>query len=196
MEEQYNELIREQKITELGIQYTCDTSIISGKLAEFTYQEEMKDWEAQLTEAETEKAELEAQKAFLDSMEDGILTADRDGIVAEVSCEEGDIIRGSNPIISYYDMDTVTISIQVPQEEIAGLSVGDTVDVTINGMLKRQGTIEEKSAEPVSGTSRTAVDYEVKIGVDNPDGRLSAGLSASVTVSQEEAETEQESGNE
>ena len=196
VEEQYNELIREQKITELGIQYTCDTSIISGKLAEFTYQEEMKDWEAQLTEAETEKSELEAQKAFLDSMEDGILTADRDGIVAEVSCEEGDIIRGSDPIISYYDMDTVTISIQVPQEEIAGLSVGDTVDVTINGMLKLQGTIEEKLAEPVSGTSRTAVDYEVKIGVDNPDGRLSAGLSASVTVSQEEAETEQESGNE
>ena len=156
----------------------------------------MKDWEAQLAEAETEKSELEAQKAFLDSMEDGMLTADRDGIVAEVSCEAGTIINGADPVISYYNTDTVTISIQVPQEEIAGLSVGDTVDVTINGMLKRQGTIEEKSAEPVSGTSRTAVDYEVKIGVDNPDGRLSAGLSASVTVSQEEAETEQESGNE
>lgn len=183
VENQYEELIREQKITELGIQYTYDTAVISGKLAEFTYQQEMQEWEEQLGQAKSEKKDLELVKELLDSMSDGILTADRDGIVAEMLLEEGDTISGMEPVISYYDMDTVTIVIEVSQEEIALLDVGDTVNVTINGFLSREGWISEKATEPESGTSRTTVNYEVKIAVDNADGALNSGSSAVVTVS-------------
>lgn len=196
VQSQYEELTRDQKITELGIQYTYDTAIISGKLAEFTYQQELQQWEEQLAEAGAEKEELESEKALLDSMTDGILTADRDGLVAEISCEEGDVINGTEPVISYYNTDTVTITVEVPQEEITLLQVGDEASVTINGMLEREGVVTEKATEPESGTSRTTVNYEVVIEVDNSDGLLSSGAAARVTVSAERKETEQESGNE
>ena len=193
---QYEELLREQKITELGIQYTYDSSVLAGKLAEFTYQEEIQEWEETLAEAKEEKADLESQKAFLESMTDGILTADRSGIVSEVSCEEGDIVNGSTPVISYYNMDTVTISIEVPQEDIAKLQVGDSVDVTINGMWNLEGIVAEKASEPQSGTSRTTVNYEVTIEIDNSNGTLTSGLSASVTAVVEDTSSETEKDQE
>lgn len=186
VQSQYEELLREQKITELGIQYTYDTSVLSGKLAEFTYQEEMQEWEETLSEAKAEKTDLESQKTFLENMTDGILTADWDGMVSEVSYEEGDTINSMTSIISYYDMDTVTIVIEVPQEDIGKIQVGDTVEVTIGGRMSREGTVAEKAAEPESGTSRTTVNYQVTIELDNTDQLLTAGLSASVTVSQEQ----------
>ena len=195
VEEQYSELIRERRVTELGIQYTYDTSVIEGKLAEFTYQEELQEWEETLAEAKQEKETLEEDKAILDSMPDGILLSDRDGTVADISYETGDIINSQEPIISFYHTDTLTVTIQVPQESIAEFSVGDTVTVTVNGRMKREGTVTEKASEPVDGTSRTAVQYEVTISLDNSDGMLSSGLAATVSL-QDTKTADQESENE
>ena len=91
---QYDELTRNRRITEFEIQYTYDTSILSGKLAEYTYQQESAEWEELLAEAKSAKTVLETEKAHLDAMENGILTADQDGTAAEIFCEEGDMING------------------------------------------------------------------------------------------------------
>ena len=185
VERQYEELIREQIITELQIQYTYDTSVIAGKLAEFVYQQEMQEWEETLAEAKAQKAELESVKAFLDSLSDGILKADRDGTAAEVSYEAGDMINSVDPILTYYDTDRITIAIEVPQEDISQIHVGDTANVVINGFWNVEGTVSEKATEPVSETSRTTVNYQVTIQVDNTEGSLSSDLPAAVIFSGE-----------
>ena len=182
---QYEELQRKKKIFELEIQHTYDSAVIAGKLAELTYQQELADWEETLAEAKQNKADLETQKALLEAMTDGVISADRDGTVASISYEAEDLLDSSIPIVSYYDTDTVSITLEVPQEEIASLSVGDTAEVTLAGAGRLEGTLTEKSVEPEDGTSRTTVNYTATVSLDNSDGRLSDGLSATVTFTQE-----------
>ena len=182
---QYEELQRKKKIFELEIQHTYDSAVIAGKLTELTYQQELSDWEETLAEAKQNKADLETQKALLEAMTDGVISADRDGTVASISYEAEDLLDSSIPIVSYYDTDTVSITLEVPQEEIASLSVGDTAEVTLTGGGRLEGTLTEKSVEPEDGTSRTTVNYTATVSLDNSDGRLSDGLSATVTFTQE-----------
>ena len=182
---QYEELQRKKKIFELEIQHTYDSAVIAGKLAELTYQQELSDWEETLAEAKQNKADLETQKALLEAMTDGVISAGRDGTVASISYEAEDLLDSSIPIVSYYDTDTVSITLEVPQEEIASLSVGDTAEVTLAGAGRLEGTLTEKSVEPEDGTSRTTVNYTATVSLDNSDGRLSDGLSATVTFTQE-----------
>ncbi|MDO5012923.1 MAG: HlyD family efflux transporter periplasmic adaptor subunit, partial [Pseudomonadota bacterium] len=184
-EVQYEELQRKKKIFELEIQHTYDSAVIAGKLAELTYQQELSDWEETLAEAKQNKADLEKQKALLEAMTDGVLYADRNGTVASVSYEAEDLLDSAIPIVSYYDTDTVSITLEVPQEEIASLAVGDTAEVTLSDAGRVEGTLTEKSVEPEDGTSRTTVNYTATISLDNSDGRLSDGLSATVTFTQE-----------
>ena len=182
---QYEELQRKKKIFELEIQHTYDSAVIAGKLAELTYQQELSDWEETLAEAKQNKADLETQKALLEAMTDGVISADRDGTAASISYEAEDLLDSSIPIVSYYDTDTVSITLEVPQEEIASLSVGDTAEVTLAGAGRLEGTLTEKSVEPEDGTSRTTVNYTATVSLDNSDGRLSDGLSATITITQE-----------
>ena len=191
-QEQYEELQRKQKIFELEIQHTYDTAVIAGKLAELTYQQSLEEWEETLAEARQDKADLEAQKALLETMTDGAIYADQAGTVAAISYEAGDSLSSDTPVVSYYDTDTVSIILEVDQEDIADLSVGDTAEVTLTGAGQLEGTITEKSIEPESGTSRTSVKYTAIVSIDNTDGRLSDGMSATVTFS-EDTKTDTES---
>lgn len=190
-ETQYKELQRKKKIFELEIQHTYDTAVLAGKLAELTYQQELSDWEETLAEAKQNKADLEKQKALLEAMTDGVIHAERDGTVASMSYEAEDLLSSGTPLVSYYDTDTVSITLEIPQEEIASLSVGDTAEVTLAGAGRLEGTLTEKSVEPEDGTSRTTVNYTATVSLDNSDGRLSDGLSATVTFTQKEENEEE-----
>lgn len=182
VEKQYAELNRNKKATELKIQYTCDTSVLAGKLAAITYEQEQQEWEETLTEAKDKVTELEEKKAVLESMPEGVLTAEKSGTVAAVNYEAEDVLSSDTPILSYYDTETVTVTIAVPQEKIAEVQVGDSVEVTLAGVRAIEGTITEKSPEVQEGNSKTTVNYQVTVSIDNENGRLSAGMSASVTV--------------
>lgn len=182
VEEQYAELIRNQDASKLQIQYTYDSAVIDGKLAEITYRQEVQEWEETLADAESEKETLEAGKAVLDSFTDGIVTADRSGTISSVSFEAGDLLESGVPVVSYYDTDQAEVEIEVSQYDIAEIEVGDTAEVELPGAGTVSGTVTEKSPEAESGTSRTAVSYLVTVSMDNENGRISQGLSASVTI--------------
>lgn len=196
---QYEELIRNQKATELGIQYTYETSVLAGKLAEITYEQELEEWEESLAEAENTRAEMEEKKEALSQMTDGIITADTGGTVAAVNYEADDVLDSSVPVLSFYDTEKVFVTIAVPQENIAQMQVGDTVEVNVGGRQELSGKITEKAMEEQEGNSRTTVNYEVTVTVDNENGRLSAGSSATVTADttgKEKKASEEDSQNE
>ena len=191
---QYEELQRMEKIYKLQIQYTYDTTKLAAQLAEITYEQELLEWENTLSEAKEEQETIEEQKAMLDAMTDGTICAEQNGIVASVSYDEGGVISSSVPVISYYDTDTVTVTLEIPQEEIAGIAVGQTVKVQMDRFGTIEGTVSEKSVEPESGTSRTNVIYTVEVSIENETGRINSGTAATVTFS--EAENAGEEGQE
>ena len=182
VENQYTELTREEKATRLEIQYTYDCAMIQGELAEVTYEQTTKELEAALQEARDEVDDAREELEKLENWEEGIITAARGGTVSSVSYEAEDLLSASSPLISYYETETVYVGIMVSQYRVADISVGDQVTVTLSGYGSRQGTVEEKSPESTEEGSRTEVNYEVQIALDNADGRLSLGLSAQVSL--------------
>ena len=169
---QYEELLREEEMTRLEIQYTYDSAVIAGKLAELTYQQETQEWESSLAEAQETLNTWKEAKADLEEMEGGILTASEGGTAASVNYEAGDTLSGQLALYSIYQTETVTVPIEVSQYEISQFTVGDTVSVELGGRFTMEGTVSEKAAEPTSGTSRTEVIYQVTVSLDNAQGML------------------------
>lgn len=186
--DQYAELIRNEKITRLEIQYTCDTAVIAGKLAEITYQQEVEELENSLGEAKSSVAELQEEESKLKTFADGVVPAGYTGSIAAVNYAAGDELNNSTALYSVYDTDVVTVTLAVSQYEISEFHVGDTVSVQLSGYGTREGTVSAKSPEASENSSRTSVNYEVEVTIDNSNGRLSSGVSAA--VSREVAEDE------
>lgn len=188
VQEQYEELIREEKITRLEIQYTYDTAVIAGKLAEITYQQEVEELENTLWEAQNQVTELQEDAKKLETWENGEMPAGAVGMIASVNYEAGDVINNSLAVYSVYQTDVVTVTLEVSQYDIAQFCVGDTVEVTLSNYGTAEGTITEKTPEASENSTRTSVNYEVEVSIDNSSGRLSSGVAA--TVSREVAENE------
>lgn len=182
VESQYAELVRNEKATRLEIQYTYDTAVLEGELAEITYQQTMEELERTLQEARDQVDSAQEELEELESWEDGVIASSQSGLVASVSWEAGDQLSASLPLVTFYETGTVYVDIQVSQYQVADISVGDAATVTLSGYGTVQGTVEEKSPEAADGGSRTEVNYEVRIALDNESGRLTSGLSAEVQM--------------
>lgn len=184
---QYEELMRIKTPTELDIQYEYDTTMLEAELAEITYQQTVESLEETLQSYEDALTELEEALELLESLEDGTVTATASGTLSAVNYSADDTLSSATALYSIYDTDVVTITIEVSQEDIAKMAVGDTVSVTLSGSGTVEGTISEKDTEPVDGTSRTTVIYDVVVSVDNSRGRLSAGTGATIIITVEDS---------
>ena len=135
-----------------------------------------------MDEAQDTLDELKEQQSALLAIEDGVVCADRDGTLASVTYEAGDTLIKNIAFASYYDLDTILISVEVSQNNIAKLAVGDTVQVQISGsrMGAIDGTVYSIASEKTSGGSMSNVTYAVIVAVDNTDGTLTTGVQATV----------------
>ena len=148
-----------------------EEAVLEGKYADTEY-------EASLDTLD----ELKEQQSALLAIEDGVVCADRDGTLASVTYEAGDTLIKNTAFASYYDLDTILISVEVSQNNIAKLAVGDTVQVQISGsrMGAIDGTVYSIASEKTSGGSMSNVTYAVIVAVDNTDGTLTTGVQATV----------------
>ena len=117
------------------------------------------------------------------ALEDGIVRADRSGILASVSYDVSDVLFSTTAFVTYYETSVLTISVEIEQENIAKVAVGDEVNVQIGS--NRNGNVVGKVASIASsattGRSVSDVTYAVVIEIENENNRFSAGSSATVT---------------
>lgn len=102
-----------------------------------------------------------------------------------MSYDAGDILNSDLSLVSYSDTDKLSVAVEVAQEDIAKIAVGDTVSIrTMSGRPDSnniEGTITSIAAEATSGGSMSNVTYTVTVTFDNSDGELTANTSAYVT---------------
>lgn len=166
-----------------------EEAVLEGKYADTEYEASLETLQSAVDEAQDTLDELKEQQSALLAIEDGVVCADRDGTLASVTYEAGDTLIKNTAFASYYDLDTILISVEVSQNDIAKLAVGDTVQVQISGsrMGAIDGTVYSIASEKTSGGSMSNVTYAVIVAVDNTDGTLSTGSQATVTFETEEA---------
>ena len=159
-----------------------EEAVLEGKYADTEYEASLETLQSAVDEAQDTLDELKEQQSALLAIEDGVVCADRDGTLASVTYEAGDTLIKNTAFASYYDLDTILISVEVSQNDIAKLAVGDTVQVQISGsrMGAIDGTVYSIASEKTSGGSMSNVTYAVIVAVDNTDGTLTTGVQATV----------------
>lgn len=91
-------------------------------------------------EYEREKSKAEAKSATetcdaaLLALEDGVVTAAQDGILSGTLYEAGDTLTDGMAVAQYLNQDIMTVAVEVSQDNIAKISVGDKAEVSIAGM--------------------------------------------------------------
>lgn len=141
-----------------------------------------KSFRSQTTLAEAE-ALLNAARADLESarldMEHTAITAPFDGYLEERTVEIGDYVDVGDIAARVLDTTPLVITIQVPEGDISQIQDGQTAQVRLSGQNIHSGIVRYVARSSTDQTTRT---YPVEIEIENPNGRIPAGLTAEVRL--------------
>ena len=185
LEQAYTDAVNAAATGKIDNQNTYDTAVLEGEYADVTYKDTVSTLKTAYDEAADTLAGLKEEQSALLALDKGTITAEYDGTIASVSYDAGDILNSDLSLVSYSDTDKLSVAVEVAQEDIAKIAVGDTVSIrTMSGRPDSnniEGTITSIAAEATSGGSMSNVTYTVTVTFDNSDGELTANTSAYVT---------------
>ena len=186
----YEQAERDATTQKAELQNEYDTAVVEGKYAGSTYESTVSELESAVESAQDTLDTLKEEQTALLALENGVVTADEDGTIAAVPYEAEDTLQSGTAFALYCDTQTIMISVEVPQENIAQVGVGDEVSVMIAGNRDGAvtGTVSSIASSATTGGSVSNVTYAVIISIDNSDGRLGSGSSATVIFQGEQEE--------
>lgn len=170
-------------IDKLEVQQTYSENKLNSENAEFSLNVTLESLIEDLEEAEEEKVVLEEKLAAFEKLvgEDGIVYATEDGLVTAVNYSAGDTLERVGTLFSYATEDTMSITVDVTQEDITTLAVGDKVTIKFSAYEEAfEGYIESINTTATSAETPT-VSYQVVIHVIGTLDKLFGGMSANVS---------------
>jgi HlyD family secretion protein len=133
-----------------------------------------------------------AHVADLDvALSEAKLTAPADGFVETVSLRPGDLVSPGRIVLTMLEPTQLWVKVYVPETDLSKVKLGQSAQVTVDGMPGHDftGHIGEiaSEAEFLPRNVQTPDDrqhqvFGVKVYVDNANGALKAGMSASVVL--------------
>lgn len=129
--------------------------------------------------ARTALAAAQAQLSAAENLvEDTVIRAPFAGRLENVYVEEGEFVATGGEVARVVDLQPLTVEIQVPQQALRRVEVGQPAEVRFITGEVREGTVVFLGASAAAET-RT---FEAEIEVPNEDGAIPAGISAEVRV--------------
>ena len=160
-------------------------AVVEGKYAEDTYNKTVLALENSVKSAEKKLSDLKEGQAKLLALENGVVTAQQAGTLAVVNYGVEDVIFSSEALVSYYDTSKLDISLEIPQEDIASVEIGEEVRVSISGKREVTGKVTSVASSATSGRSRSDVTYTVIVSIENEENSLDVGTSVTVVFEKE-----------
>ena len=177
-------------INKLEVEQSYSESKINSDNAEYSLNAALESLIEDLEEAEEEKKTLEVKLADFEKLvgEEGIVYAIADGLITSVAYSAGDTLEQVGNLFSYATEDNMHISVDVTQEDIITLAVGDAVRIQFSAYDEQfTGYIESINTTATSAETPT-VSYQVVIQVVGTLDQLFDGMSANVSFVTEEKE--------
>jgi multidrug efflux system membrane fusion protein len=109
---------------------------------------------------------------------DSILRAPRDGWIAKRNIDVGSLVGASTPAFSLIDTHLVRASFGVPDTAMQLVRLGQKLRITTDASGDFEGLVTE-IAPSADSSSRV---YTVEVTVANPEGRLKAGMIATLAL--------------
>lgn len=156
----------------------------SGDNAYLVYIAKLESLKEDLKEKEDKLREREEQEKALTELvgEDGIVYAPEEGLIVSVNVSAGDQMTGSKTMISYVCSDDLTITVNVTEEDIVSLAVGQRVDVVFTAYPDEvfEGSIQSINTTATSSDTNT-VSYSVVVSLEGNLKRMYGGMTTNVT---------------
>lgn len=173
---------------------------------------EMQGWKNQITALQEEQSHLQSAKAAqvnpgtaesakaqldsttlnqedtigkLDEAKEGV-KADFNGVVTAVSVVEGATVSTGTQTVTLANLDDVEVSVQISKSDLPKISIGQQVDITINGKAYN-GEISKISGTATKNNNGVAV-VDTIIKVTNPDSDIILGVEASNKIHAQKAD--------
>ncbi len=174
----------------LTVQQTYSESKMNADNAEYIRSASLEGLLEDLQESKEEQKELEEKLADFEALvgTDGIVYATEDCLITEANYESGDTLETTGNLFSYATKEGMYITVDVTQEDIVTLDVGDVVSIDFNAYEEMyQGYIEAINTTATAAGSNT-VSYQVTVHVIGTLDKLFDGMSANVSFVIEEKE--------
>ena len=137
-----------------------------------------------VAEARATLASVQAKVTAVQQAADAlIITAPFAGRVETLNIDEGEFVSAGTEVGRLVDITPLTVAIQVPQQSLTRLSVGQPATVRFITGEVRKGVVTFVGTSAASET-RT---FLAEIEVENADGAIPAGISAEVSIPTGEA---------
>jgi multidrug efflux system membrane fusion protein len=132
-----------------------------------------------VADARADLAAVQAQVTAVDQAAKSLtITAAFDGRVETLNIDEGEFVSAGTEVGRLVDITPLTVAIQVPQQSLTRLSVGQPATVRFITGEERDGVVTFVGTSAASET-RT---FLAEIEVENEDGAIPAGISAEVII--------------
>ncbi|MDO4292850.1 MAG: HlyD family efflux transporter periplasmic adaptor subunit [Eubacteriales bacterium] len=170
-------------------QNTYELSISGGELAADIYAYTKESLQSSVDEAQADVDEARETLEELNDFvrEDCVVYADGEGMVTEVVYEAGDRLTQTGTMLTYVKTADYTVSVDVSEEDIADISIGDSVRVSFEAYLEEEysGTVLSVTTTKTSSYAKT-VSYPVAVRVEGDTQKLYGGMTAEITFVEEE----------
>ena len=125
------------------------------------------------------KADLEAFEAYIS---DGSILSEYSGTVTGVGYSAGDTLSSETAIASFADAESITVTVNVTEDDIAAVHIEDVVDISFLSYPDEtfSGYVSEIGSSSTSGNSST-VSYPVTVVVTSVPETLLSGMTTNVT---------------
>ncbi len=109
------------------------------------------------------------------------------GTVSEVYCEEGEDVAIAQPIVKIVDLNTLEISISVPETEISSYDVGSSADVTVAALSDTP--VRARVVRKGVDASLVAHSYDCRLSLETPVKGLMPGMICKVVFRSADGKT-------
>lgn len=191
IQEDIARLLGQTERKQLDAQQTYDSAVLDGDMAQEVYAYSLQALETNIETARSELSDysetLEDFNAFVG--EDGVVYAEGDGLITRVYYEDGDTLEEESTLITYVQEDSYVLSIDISEEDIPYVAVGDAVTVVFTAYpdVTYQGRVEEIVSTETSSSTAT-VSYPVTVRIEGDTTGLYGGMTGDVTFVTDQVE--------
>ncbi len=137
-------------------------------------------------QVESAQSAVEVIQAQMDKL---VVVAPQDGIVITRSIEPGEMALPGTPLLTLARLTSLEITVFVPEDRYGQIKLGAAASVSVDSFpgvtfsgtvihIADQAEFTPRNVQTVEGRRSTV--FAVKLSIDNPEGKLKAGMPADV----------------
>lgn len=142
------------------------------------------------TQEEIYQETKEKWEEFSSYISGNTILAKYNGVITSVELQEGDSITTGSALVTLYDMEAVSMTVSVYEEDMTDIAVGSAANISFTAYPDDLFTATVSEISDASTDSKGNVIYEVTVTIDGDTSGLFQGMTGEITfITQQSEET-------